>query len=158
MILATVMINKKIAVAAIAVLGLITAVTGCATPTQRGNSAGSEIEKNLAVSSNLRFDDVPVPTGFVSMPTESFIYQTDNIRAGLLRYEGKSSPESVVQFYKEQMPVYNWQFINIIEFDKKQISFEKPGQSCIVIIEGLKGKSIITISIGPKSEKAKLLK
>ena len=151
------MINGKIAVPVILVLTLIT-ISGCATPAQRGSAAGSEIEKNLAVASTLRFDDVPVPVGFASIPTESFIYQTENIRAGLLRYEGKSSAEAVMQFYKEQMPVYNWQSINIIEFEKKQLSFEKTGQSCIVIIEGLKGKTIITISIGPKSEKAKILK
>lgn len=158
MILAIIMINKKIVVAAIAVFGLMTAVSGCATPSRRESPSGSEIEKNLPVASTLRFNDVPVPAGFVSLPTESFIYQTENVRAGLLRYEGASSAEAVMLFYKEQMPVYNWQSINIIEFDKKQLSFEKPGQSCIVIIDGLKGKTIITISIGPKSEKAKLVK
>ena len=76
-----------------------------------------------------------------------------------MRYEGRSSPEALMQFYKEQMSVYNWQTVNIIEFEKKQLTFEKPGQSCIVTIEGSKnGKSIITISIGPKSEKQKIIK
>lgn len=152
------MINEKIICTAIAIFVLTTAISGCATSAQRGSPAGSEIEKNLVVASSLRFDDVPVPAGFASIPTESFIYQTENIRAGLLRYEGRSSAEAVMQFYKERMPVYNWQSINIIEFEKKQLSFEKTGQSCIVIIEGLKAKTIITISIGPKSEKAKILK
>ncbi|MDP3786975.1 MAG: hypothetical protein Q8R05_05475 [Candidatus Omnitrophota bacterium] len=150
--------EKKIVVAAIVFFAL-TITSGCATPTYRGSTASSEMERPLVVASSLRFDDVPIPAGFISIPTESFIYQTENIRAGLLRYEGRSSPETVMQFYKEQMPVYNWQSVNIIEFEKKQLSFEKTGQSCIVIIEGFKnGKSIITISIGPKSEKAKLIK
>lgn len=150
--------EKKVIVAAIVFFAL-TIIGGCATPAYRGSTASSEMEKSLVVASSLRFDDVPIPSGFVSIPTESFIYQTENIRAGLMRYEGRSSPEAVMQFYKEQMPVYNWQSVNIIEFEKKQLSFEKTGQSCIVIIEGFKnGKSIITISIGPKSEKAKLIK
>jgi hypothetical protein len=152
------MMNNRTALAVIVIFILIM-TGGCATSAHRGSSAASEMEKPLAVASSLRFDDVPIPSGFASIATESFIYQTENIRAGLMRYEGRSSPETVMLFYKEQMPVYNWQPVNIIEFEKKQLSFEKPGQSCIVIIEGFKnGKSLITISIGPKSEKAKILK
>jgi len=136
---------------------IVLAVGGCAT-TGQGPTAGSgEAENNLAVSSVLRFDDVPVPIGFSQLPKESFIFQTESVRAGVLRYEGRASPESVMQFYKQQMPVYNWQSVNIIEFGLKQLSFEKPGQSCIVVIEGTRSKSTVTISVGPKSERPKSL-
>ncbi|MFA5338838.1 MAG: hypothetical protein WC317_01660 [Candidatus Omnitrophota bacterium] len=124
---------------------------GCAT-TGQGSSA---VEKNLAVSPLLRFDDIPVPAGFSQLSKESFIFQTESVRAGVLRYEGKAGQESVMQFYKQNMPVYNWQPINTIEFGLKQMSFEKPGQNCIVVIEGNRTKSTITISVGPKSEKPK---
>ena len=127
------------------------AAGGCATTGQNSNAP----EKNLAVSSLLRFDDIPVPSGFSQLSKESFIFQTESMRAGVLRYEGKASQESVMQFYKQQMPVYNWQPVNIIEFGLKQLSFEKPGQSCIVVIEGTRSKSTVTISVGPKSEKPK---
>ncbi len=153
------MTNDRIVVAAIIIISLSLTAGGCAATSHRGSVAGSGIEKPLTIASSLRFDDIPVPSGFISISTESFIYQTENIRAGLIRYEGRSSPEATMQFYKEQMPVYNWQPVNIIEFGRKQLSFEKTGQSCIVIIEGFNnGKSIITISIGPKSEKSKILK
>lgn len=153
------MTNDRIVVAAIIIVSLSLTAGGCAAPIYRGSASGSGIERPLTVASTLRFDDIPVPAGFVSISAESFIYQTENIRAGLMRYEGASSPEAMAQFYKEQMPVYNWQPVNIIEFGKKQLSFEKAGQSCIVMIEGFKnGRSIITISIGPKSEKSKILK
>jgi hypothetical protein len=153
------MTNNRIVVAAVTIVYLSLTAGGCATPSHRGGTAGSEMERPLTIASSLRFDDIPVPSSFVSIPAESFIYQTENIRAGLMRYEGGSSPETLMRFYKEQMPVYNWQPVNIIEFGKKQLSFEKTGQSCVVIIEGFKSaKSIITISIGPKSEKSKILK
>jgi hypothetical protein len=124
---------------------------GCATTGQ----GSATVEKNLSVSSLLRFDDIPVPAGFSQLPKESFVFQTESVRAGVLRYEGKAGQESVMQFYKQQMPVYNWQPVNIIEFGLKQLSFEKPGQSCIVVIEGTRSKSTVTISVGPKSEKPK---
>jgi hypothetical protein len=151
--------NDRIVTAAITVVALILTACGCATPNHGGAAVSSGTERPLAVASSLRFDDIPVPFGFASIPAESFIYQTENIRAGLMKYKGRSSPEVMMQFYKEQMPVYNWQPVNIIEFGKKQLSFEKPGQSCVVVIEGSgSGESIITISIGPKSEKSKILK
>lgn len=148
---------KKVWVYAIFLLFAITS-GGCATPGSYSAQPSSQIEKDLAVASSLRFDDVPIPSGFIPIPNESFIYQTDTLRAGVLRYTGKTSPESLMQFYKEQMPLYNWQLLNIIEFDKRQLNFEKPGQSCIVLIEGTRSKAKLTISIGPRSEKPKIIK
>ncbi len=136
-------------------------ISGCATDgrqSRQGSASGLEVGRKLTISPELRFDDVPIPSGFAPVPNESFVYQTENFRAGILRYAGKPSPEAVMEFYKEQMPLYNWQSINIIEFEKKQLGFEKTGQSCIVFIEGKGSKSIITISVGPKSEKAKIVK
>ncbi|MFH0772304.1 MAG: hypothetical protein V1933_06760 [Candidatus Omnitrophota bacterium] len=130
---------------------------GCAT-TGYNVSSDSVSEKSLTVSNVLRFDDIPVPAGFVVISNESFIFQTENLRAGVLRYAGKASPDLTMQFYKEQMPAYNWQSINTIEFGKKQLTFEKTGQNCVVTIEGTRSKSVITISVGPKSEKTKVIR
>ncbi len=138
----------------ICILPFLVIFSGCAT----GSSNSAGIEKNLSVASSLRFDDVPVPAGFNQVPDESFIFQTESLRAGVLKYTGKSSPESVMQFYKDEMPRYNWQSVNIVEFGKKQLCFEKTGQNCIVIIDGTKSKSTIIISVGPKSEKQKPVK
>ena len=134
--------------------GLVLVAAGCATTS---SNTASEPIRNLTVSTALRFDDVPVPQGFSQLPKESFIFQTESVRAGVVRYAGNASPEAVMQFYKQQMPAFNWSPVNIIEFGQKQLSFEKPGQTCVVVVEGTRSKSTITISIGPKSEKPKSL-
>ncbi len=131
---------------------------GCATPDHKVSSAVFDVEKSLAVAPTLRFDDVPVPSGFISISDESFIFQSESLRAGVLKYSGKASPETVMLFYNEQMPLYNWQLINLIEYGKKQLNYEKTAQSCIITIEGTKSKSTLIISVGPKSEKAKIMK
>lgn len=133
-------------------------INGCATPGYKESSVVSGIEKGLTVASILRFDDVPVPSGFLQISNESFIFQSESLRAGVLKYSGKSSPDVVMQFYKEQMPLYNWQLINLIEYGKKQLNYEKTGQSCIIMIEGARSKSVLTISVGPKSERTKIVK
>lgn len=133
-------------------------INGCATPGYKDSPTVSGIEKGLTVASTLRFDDVPVPSGFLQISNESFIFQSESLRAGVLKYSGKSSPDVVMQFYKDQMPLYNWQLINLIEYGKKQLNYEKIGQSCIITIEGTRTKSILTISVGPKSERTKIVK
>lgn len=138
-------------------LTLILAAGGCATTGRGPTAVSGEAVKNLAIASTLRFDDIPVPAGFLQLPKESFVFQTESVRAGVLRYEGRADPESVMEFYKQQMTAYNWQPVNTIEFGQKQMSFEKPGQSCVIVIEGTRSKSIVTISVGPKSEKPKSL-
>lgn len=150
--------KNKITGCGIFVFILMAITAGCATPAYMENPAASEIEKNLIVASTLRFDDVPVPSGFIQIPSESFTFQSEALRAGVLKYSGKSNPNAVMLFYKEQMPLYNWQLINLIEYGKIQLNYEKPGQSCIVTIEGTKSKSTLTISVGPRSEKAKIVK
>lgn len=150
--------KNKIISQALLIFAFLLITAGCATPGYKESSSSSEIEKSLAVASTLRFDDVPVPSGFVQISNESFIFQSESLRAGVLKYSGKSNPNAVMLFYKEQMPLYNWQLINLIEYGKKQLNYEKPGQSCIITIEGTKSKSILMICVGPKSEKAKIVK
>lgn len=143
----------------IVAFALIIIIIGCATPgSYKESSAASEIEKELTIAPTLRFDDVPVPSGFLQVSNESFIFQSESLRAGVLKYSGKSSPEAVMLFYKEQMPLYNWQLVNLIEYGKKQLNYEKTAQSCIITIEGTKSKSTLIISVGPKSERTKIAK
>lgn len=149
---------NKILLYGILIFSFIITIGGCATSDYKGSPAASNVEKSLAVAPTLRFDDVPVPSGFIPISNESFIFQSESLRAGVLKYSGKSSPEAVMLFYKEQMPLYNWQLINLIEYGKKQLNYEKTGQSCIITIEGSKSKATLIISVGPKSEKAKVLK
>jgi hypothetical protein len=135
-------------------IGLL--LTGCATMSKvfKGKGKTSVSSKELEVATILKFDDVPVPDGFSFIASESFAFQTQQLRVGLLKYEGRANPDEVVQFYKEQMPLYNWRIVNIIEYEKRLLSFEKNGQSCIVTIEGKGNKVNLIIAVSPRSGKA----
>lgn len=102
----------------------------------------------------LKFSDIPVPANFALSPEESYSFQSAGFRAGLLKYKGKASGEQAVVFFKEQMPLYNWHLINIVEHDRRMLSFEKDQETCIITIDEKGQKALITVSIAPKPQAA----
>ncbi len=129
---------------------LVLVVSGCVTTTTAQTEKGVEIQR-LEPSSLMRFKDVPYPAGFKVLPEKSFILESGGVRAGVLRYSGKTSAESVVRFYKEQMSVFNWVLLNVVEFGDRVLNFERDDESCVVTIKP-KGRAVeISISLAPKS-------
>ncbi len=132
-------------------------IAGCATTYDTGSyRSRASADKSLNVAPILRFEDVPVPFGFISLETESFAFQNDATRVALLKYTGSKIADQVVWFYKEQMPLYNWSPINIIEYERRILNYEKGQESCIVTVESKGRKSIVTIAISPKSRPMKV--
>ena len=130
-------------------------LAGCTTMSGSSSYSGSD-GASLDVAAMLRLDDVPVPAGFKVLDTESFAFQNDVTRVALLKYTGSKAADQVVAFYKQQMPMYKWNAINIIEYERRMLNYEKSGESCIVTIEGKGRKSILTIAISPKSRPMKV--
>jgi len=139
---------------------LFALLCGCATTTyeRRSRDGSSSKEAVSDVSAILRFDDVPVPSGAALLSDESFAFQNDATRVALLKYIGGQTADQAVWFYKEQMPMYNWSPINIIEYERRILNYEKSSESCIVTIEPKGRKSLITIAISPKSRPMKIEK
>lgn len=129
---------------------------GCTTTSSHQvSSVTSEDEilpATLAASAEAsRFDDVPVPAGFKLLQDRSFVFQTEGVRVALLKYIGRAKLPELVNFYKEQMSLYNWDFLNIVEYEKSVLNFERDKQGCLINIEGNGAKKIITISLSPKN-------
>ncbi len=127
---------------------------GCATASSTSKSGGegesASSPKELGVAAVLKFDDVPIPSGFRMLPDQSFSFQNDVTRVGILKYAGRANAQRVIHFYQEQMPIYQWQFINLIEYDKSLLNFEKMDQVCTVTVEGGITKTNLVIAIAPK--------
>ncbi|MBU1006516.1 MAG: hypothetical protein KKH08_02840 [Candidatus Omnitrophica bacterium] len=135
-------------------LAVVSLMSGCSTLSGSGSYSGQDV--SLDVSALLRFSDVPIPAGFKILDKESFAFQNDATRVALLKYVGSKSPDLVVSFYKDQMTMYNWSAINIIEYERRMLNYEKDTESCIITIEPKGGGSIVTIAISPKSRPMKL--
>jgi len=136
-------------------LVLVFSLTGCATTGGR-DLAELEGEEDFAppglapTTAKLRFGDLPVPAGFKPIQDRSFIFQAEGVRVALLKYTGRAKVQDLVIFYKEQMLLYNWELLNVVEYGKIILNFERGRQSCIVNIESRGMKKLITISLAPR--------
>jgi hypothetical protein len=129
-------------------IGLILTIYGCSSWPRKTETAASA---SLELSALLKFDDVPIPNGFKFLPQKSFAFQNDLFRVAMLRYAGKATAEQVVSFYKEQMPLFRWDLLNIVEYGTKTLNFERPDETCTILIESKGSSSRIAISVAPKS-------
>jgi len=130
---------------------LATILAGCASLS--GNSdAKSANPGMLEPQAILKFSDIPVPVGLKNLPSQSYSFESSGVRVGVLKYQGKNSPDQVVSFYKEQMAMYNWNLVNIVEYGQRLLNFERENESCIITIEPKGSSIILIISLGPKSQ------
>ena len=132
-------------------------LAGCAT-TGSTLSGAEEAPKALDVAMKLRFEDVPVPSGFRIIVPESFTFQNEVLRVGILKYSGPAGTDQVIGFYKDQMPLYDWQLLNVLEHKNSIMNFDRQDQSCIIVIEPKGQKTYITITVAPKAGRASTYK
>ena len=124
---------------------LSVALTGCST------TSNSRIEPQAI----LKFSDLPIPAGLKSLPQASYSFENAGVRVAVLKYQGKVNIDQVINFYKEQMPMYNWNLINIIEYGQRLLNFERENETCIITIQvaGFWNEdALVTVSLGPKSQ------
>jgi len=124
---------------------LTAALVGCATV------SNSQLESQKI----LKFSDLPIPVGLKPLPQISYSFENAGIRVAVLKYQGKANVDQVINFFKEQMPMYNWNLINIIEYGQRLLNFERENETCIITVQvaGLWNEdALVTISLGPKSQ------
>jgi hypothetical protein len=123
-------------------------LAGCASLEKKDTG----IPVTLEPQSIVKFTDVPVPSGFKSLPLSSYSFETQGVRVGMLKYQGKGNPDQIVAFYKEQMAMYNWNLLNIIEYGQRQLNFDRDNETCVITLSP-KGRSvIISVALGSKGK------
>lgn len=122
-----------------------TLLTSCST------TPGNRLEPQAI----LKLSDVPIPAGLKALPQKSYSFENAGVRVAVLKYQGKANIDQVINFYKEQMPSYNWNLINIIEYGQRLLNFEREDETCIITVQvaGFWGEdALVTVSLGPKSQ------
>ncbi|MDO8489653.1 MAG: hypothetical protein Q7S42_06070 [Candidatus Omnitrophota bacterium] len=122
---------------------------GCSTFSDNSKSTNPGM---LEPQSILKFSDIPVPVGLKPLPEASYSFESSGVRVGVLKYQGKANAEQIINFYKEQMAMYNWNLVNIVEYGQRLMNFERENETCIITLEPKGNNIILTISLGPKSQ------
>lgn len=127
---------------------------GCALFPKKSASApmGMSGLASLEPQAILKFGDIPVPVGFKLLSNDSYCFENAGMRVGMLRYQGRASANLVTNFYKEQMPMYNWRLLNVVEYGQRILNFDRDNETCIITLLPKWNKQVlVTISVGPKA-------
>ena len=125
-------------------------LSGCTLMPKKAQEAQSPAL--LEPQAILKFGDIPVPTGFRLLPQSSYSFENSGLRVCVLKYQGKAGPEQLITFYKEQMPMYNWNLLNIVEYGDRLLNFDRDNETCIISLLPKWKSTVITISVGPKPQ------
>ena len=128
-------------------------LTGCAMDMQSEKSTINPAL--LEPQTNLKVSDAPVPAGFKLIPQESYSFEAAGVRVSLLKYQGRANIDQVVSFYREQMSMYNWNLLNVVEYGQRLLNFDRENETCIVSLIPKGSSVVVTISIGPKAQQVK---
>ena len=129
---------------------LMVGVYGCKNlfPYRSVQDRGPEAKQLIATS--YRFEDIPLPQGMTLNRKESFLYETRAIKTGLLIYEGRGEMEKLSNFFKQQMPKYQWRLVSNFELHNVMLTFIKEGWSSIIYILPQEGEmKRLEIRVGP---------
>lgn len=136
------------------VSSLVLLSAGCAAISKKDKESAG-IPSLLEPQAIGKFADIPVPVGFKLLPERSYAFESAGVRGCTLKYQGKASAEQAISFYKEQMLMYNWTLLNIIEYGERLMNFDRDTETCTINLLP-KGKAlVITISVAPKSQASK---
>ena len=118
---------------------LVVFLGGCATASYTGRK-----QETFA-----RFSDIPVISGSKFMHKNSFVFENNNQRIALLKYETPLPPEKAVAFFKKEMPLKGWALIDILESGTNILSFKSNKELCTISIFPRIAGSSVVVKISP---------
>lgn len=138
--------NKRNSLGLLSLGLLLLVLFGCVAPMsyQKGKEPGE-----IPLSVMLKFSDIPVPGTFNFDSQNSYVFENDVNRIGVLKYITMTSPDEAVAFFKREMPNAGWKLINVLEYGQKILTYEKEGESCVINILPGRTQSTVTISVTP---------
>ena len=124
---------------------VLATVIGCA---QTPEAKRSEMIPTPAAT--YRFEDVPIPRSLGIEKKESFIYESEAIKTGILVYAGKAKVGELAHFFKENMVIHGWRLVSNFERDDALLTFNKPGWGCVITIlpTGME-RAKVEVRVGP---------
>jgi hypothetical protein len=132
------------------ILFLVVGAYGCGDLFSFRTIREREPEKKQPIATSYRFEDVPLLPGMNLNRKESFVYETKATRTGLLVYEGKGEMEKLANFFKDQMPNYQWRLVSNFELHNVMLTFIKEGWSSVIYIQPQDDETKrIEIRVGP---------
>ncbi|MFO7816524.1 MAG: hypothetical protein ACQES5_00290 [Thermodesulfobacteriota bacterium] len=132
---------------------LIMALGGCATSQKKQDTANqappppsSEEAKNLYFD----FDDIPIPNEMELDSDDSILFESPELKAGVVVFKGRVEAISLFDFFLNNMPQENWHLRSYFKYGRYIMVFEKPDKDCIIQIKDDTFKTELQIWVTPR--------
>ncbi len=135
-------------VKSIVLVGIISGLLSCTTVVQQ--PANKEPIKPPTKIVKL-MNGIPIYPGFSYQESKSFVYESGQVRAGVLVFSGKATMSQLVDFYKSKMPDYGWNLVSFFQHDQDSfLNYDAPDRTCQLTLHVGDFSSTITIRTGTK--------
>lgn len=98
-------------------------------------------------SSYLDFEDVQIPGGLKLVREQSFVYENNNLRAGVLALKGDGPVVAVLNHFQTRMPADGWEQLSSFKYHKNILIYTKPDKVCLVIVTAPFGDDDVNVEV-----------
>jgi hypothetical protein len=126
--------------------------TGCATIKRWTGQEEQPVPNKATDAPNVTyysFPDIPVPKELELSREKSFVYETSNLRAGVLVLTGNVDLNSLEQYFRTNMAKNGWRFINSFKYNTVILNYLKDDRASHIRISRETWKTLVEIWAGP---------
>ena len=134
-------------------IAAVTTATGCSSlkskkATSRSNASSVPA---AAKSKTIYYDfgDVLLPSQLSVNDSDSFVFSTSGLTAGVLSLKGRVTAKSLLSFFSNKMPVDGWHMINKFTGQRNMMLFKKRSRYCTITIDEGQQATIVEIWVAP---------
>ena len=141
---------------AVLVLVVLLLATGCSTWNKlTGQEEQQSTPKSeMANVAYYSFPDIPIPKELELVRDKSFVYETSNLRTGVLILKGNVDINSLEQYFKTNMAKNGWKFTNGFEYATVILNYMKEDKAANIRISRENFSTWVEIWVGPLDKPA----
>lgn len=116
-----------------------------------GKEAPIPPESGLAMATEQRFSDIPLPANAKQIPERTYVYETSELQVGRMVYTSKAAMGELANFYIKECPAGGWTRESLTETAGLHLGFTKPGKRLDIDIseQGVGRPRLLVINLQP---------
>lgn len=95
------------------------------------------------------FPDVPIPKELTYVSERSFVFETSNLKAGVMFFNGDVDMQSLENYFRVNLVKNGWRFINSYRYKDVVLNFTKDDKTCNIKMTRAAFNTEVEVWVGP---------